>query len=116
MPSRPNVPVNVLLGLEALKAAFGWSDLKLHDHLSFDVKVRHALVFNQLGEGKFELRPKEGQELSASSLQSPDNEQASYRQKQEKEYVGYVANITETCDPKNYEQLVLEIKQAVEIA
>ena len=24
--SRPNIPVNVLLGLEALKAGFGWSD------------------------------------------------------------------------------------------
>jgi len=24
--SRPNVPVNVLVGLEALKAGFGWSD------------------------------------------------------------------------------------------
>ncbi len=28
-PSRPNVPVNVLVGLEALKAGFGWSDEEL---------------------------------------------------------------------------------------
>ena len=26
--SRPNVPVNVLVGLEALKAGFGWSELR----------------------------------------------------------------------------------------
>ena len=25
-PSRPNVPVNVMVGLEVLKAGFGWSD------------------------------------------------------------------------------------------
>ena len=28
-PSRPNVPVNVLVGLEVLKAGFGWSDAEL---------------------------------------------------------------------------------------
>jgi hypothetical protein len=32
LPSRPNVPVNVLIGLEALKAGFGWSDAELYDH------------------------------------------------------------------------------------
>jgi hypothetical protein len=266
MPSRPNVPVNVLLGLEALKAGFGWSDEELHDHYIFDVQVRYALGYHQLGEGDFELRtlynfrqrlvkhlnetgenlvekafeqitdeqvkayqlktgklrmdstqiasnicettrlrllvevlqrtyrmldemdqvqyaeafepylkgkagqyayrvkpaeskthmerigllmhqlvqeladkygdessyqilqrvfgehfvlaaesalrPKEGQELSASSLQSPDDEQASYRQKRGKDYVGYVANVTETCDPENDLQLVNKVQVA----
>jgi hypothetical protein len=32
LPSRPNVPVNVLIGLEALKAGFGWSDAELYDN------------------------------------------------------------------------------------
>ena len=40
IPSRPNVPVNVLVGLEALKAGFGWSDEELHDV----VLVLHYLV------------------------------------------------------------------------
>lgn len=264
MPSRPNVPVNVLLGLEALKAGFGWSDEELHDHFIFDVQVRYALGYHQLGEGEFELRtmynfrqrvvnhlnetgenliekafeqvtdeqvrayqlktgklrmdstqiasnicettrlrllvevlqrthrmldeadqehyaeafepylkgqagqyayrvkpgesgahlerigllmhqlvdelvdkygehhsyqvlkrvfgehfvlenqdilrPKAGEELSASSLQSPDDEEASYRQKRGKDYVGYVANITETCDPVNDLQLVTKVQ------
>jgi len=266
MPSRPNMPVNVLLGLEALKAGFGWSDEELHDNFIFDVQVRYALGYHQLGEGEFELRtlynfrqrvvkhlnetgenliekafeqvtdeqvkayqlktgklrmdstqiasnicettrlrllvevlqrthrmldetdqehyadsfepflkgqagqyayrvkpgesgvhlerigllmhqlvaeladkygeersyrilqrvftehfvlegkdslrPKAGQELSASSLQSPDDEQASYRQKRGKDYVGYVANITETCDPDNDLQLVTKVQVA----
>jgi hypothetical protein len=266
MPSRPNVPVNVLVGLEALKAGFGWSDEELHDHFIFDVQVRYALGYHQLGEGEFDLRtiynfrqrvvkhleetgenliekafeqvtdeqvkayqlktgkqrmdstqiasnicettrlrllvevlqrthrmldetdqaryaeafepylkgkagqyayrvkpgesethlehigqlmhtlveeladkygdqhgyqilqrvfgehfvlaaesglrPKEGQELSASSLQSPDDEQASYRRKRGEDYVGYAANITETCDPENDLQLVTKVQVA----
>lgn len=30
--SRPNVPVNVLVGLEALKAGNGWSDAQLYEN------------------------------------------------------------------------------------
>lgn len=264
IPSRPNVPVNVMMGLEALKAGFGWSDEELHDAFLFDVQVRYALGYHQLGEGEFDvrtitnfrkrvvdhqketgenliekafeqvtdeqvkayqlktgklrmdstqiasnicnttrlrllvevlqrthrmldeaeqeryaeafdpylkgkagqyayrvkadesgthlecigklmhklvaeladkyeqersyqilkrvfaehfvletenlLRLKEGQELSASSLQSPDDEQASYRRKRGEDYVGYVANLTETCDPENDLQLILKVQ------
>ena len=264
IPSRPNVPVNVLVGLETLKAGFGWSDEELHDAFLFDVQVRYALGYHQLGEGEFDvrtiynfrkrvvehleetgenliekafeqitdeqvkayqlktgklrmdstqiasnicdttrlrllvevlqrthrmldavdqehyveafapylkgkagqyayrvkadesgthldrigilmhrlvdelagkygdehsyqilkrvfdehfvleaesgLRPKEGQELSASSLQSPDDEQASYRCKRGEDYVGYVGNLTETCDPENDLQLIVKIQ------
>jgi hypothetical protein len=54
--SRPNIPVNVLVGLEALKAGFGWSDAEMYDAFSFDVQVRYALGYRNLGEGDFELR------------------------------------------------------------
>ncbi len=264
IPSRPNVAVNVLVGLEALKAGFGWSDEELHDAFLFDVQVRYALGYHQLGEGEFDvrtisnfrkrvvdhleetgenliekafeqvtdeqvkayqlktgklrmdstqiasnicnttrlrllvevlqrthrildetdqeryaeafdpylkgkagqyayrvktdesgthlerigelmhklvaeladkygeehsylilkrvfeehfvleaergLRPKEGQELSAGSLQSPDDEQASYRRKRGEDYVGYVGNFTETCDPENDLQLIVKVQ------
>jgi hypothetical protein len=55
-PSRPNVPVNVLVGMEALKAGFGWSDEELYDHFLFDVQVRYALGYHNLNDGEFELR------------------------------------------------------------
>ena len=55
-PSRPNVPVNVLVGLESLKADFGWSDAELYDRFSYDVQVRYALGYQQLSEGDFDLR------------------------------------------------------------
>jgi len=56
VPSRPNIPVNVLVGLETLKSGFGWSDEELYDAFCYDVQVRYALGYHQLGEGGFELR------------------------------------------------------------
>ena len=55
-PSRPNVPVNVLVGLEYLKAGHGWTDEEMYDAFCYDVQVRYALGYRQLGEGDFELR------------------------------------------------------------
>jgi len=55
-PSRPNVPVNVLDGLEFLKAANGWSDEEMYDMFCYDIQVRYALGYRQLGEGDFDLR------------------------------------------------------------
>jgi len=263
-PSRPNIPVNVLVGLEVMKAGFGWSDAELYENYCFNLQVRYALGYDRLGDGDFAirtlhyfrkrlsmyylksgvnlleqtfeqvtdaqildlqvrtgmqrmdstqiasnicintrlhllvevlqrtyrmldevdqesyaevfgpylkgkagqytyrvkadesgthlerigvlmhklveelaekygdehsyqilkrvfeehfvlsaesgLRPKEGQELNASSLQSPDDEQASYRRKRGEDYVGYVGNLTETCDPENDLQLIVKVQ------
>ncbi len=54
--SRPNVPVNILVGLETLKSGFNWSDEEMYDAFTFDVQVRYALGYRILGEGDFELR------------------------------------------------------------
>jgi len=54
--SRPNVPVNVLVGLEALKAGFGWSDQETYEHYCYDLQVRYALGYDRLGDGDFEIR------------------------------------------------------------
>lgn len=54
--SRPNVPVNVLVGLEAMKAGFGWSDQEMYDHYCYDLQVRRALGYDRLGDGDFEIR------------------------------------------------------------
>jgi hypothetical protein len=56
LPSRPNVPVNVLVSLDLLKAQFGWSDEEMYDHFMFDVQVRYALGYHSLKEGDFEIR------------------------------------------------------------
>jgi hypothetical protein len=56
LPSRPNIPVNVLVGLEFLKAGFGWSDEELYDEFLYNVQVRYALGYHELGVGEFDLR------------------------------------------------------------
>ena len=55
-PSRPNIPINVLVGLETLKSGFGWSDEEMYDHFCYDVQVRYALGYRDLSVGHFELR------------------------------------------------------------
>ena len=55
-PSRPNVPVNVLVGLEVLKAGFGWSDEELYENYCFNLQVRYALGYDRLGDGDFVIR------------------------------------------------------------
>ncbi len=55
-PSRPNVPVNVLIGLEILKDGFGWTDEEMYDNFTYNLKTRYALGYHNLEEGHFELR------------------------------------------------------------
>ena len=58
------------------------------------------------------VQSKPNDQLSASSLQSPDDLEASYRNKRGQGYRGYTANITETCDPDNELQLVTNVQVA----
>jgi len=55
-PSRPNVAVNVMVGLEVLKAGFGWSDEELYENYCFNLQVRYALGYDRLGDGDFAIR------------------------------------------------------------
>jgi len=48
IPSRPNTPVNALVGLETIKAGFGWNDEVLYDHFIYNMQVRFALGYHQL--------------------------------------------------------------------
>ena len=50
-----------------------------------------------------------GKELSGSTLQSPDDLEASLHKKSGESARGKVANITETCDPYNELQLVTAV-------
>jgi hypothetical protein len=54
--SQPNVPMNVLLGLETLKVGFGWTDEEMYDHFLYDLEVRYALGYEHLSEGYFAIR------------------------------------------------------------
>jgi hypothetical protein len=55
-PSRPNIPVNVLVSLEFLKAGHGWTDEQLYEQYCYNIQVRYAVGYRHLGEGHFDLR------------------------------------------------------------
>jgi hypothetical protein len=55
-PSRPNAPINILVGAEILKAGFGWSDEELHDEILFNLQIRYALGLRDMSTVPFELR------------------------------------------------------------
>jgi hypothetical protein len=70
-------------------------------------------VFNEHFKLAGEMaKAKTGRELSANSLQSPDDLEATFRHKSGKGYRGYVANLTETCDPQNTLQLITKVQVA----
>ncbi len=78
------------------------------DHESYQILRR---VFNeQFNQAEGDTHPKDGSELKAGSLQSPDDPQSSYRNKRDEDYVGYVANVTETSHPENDFQLILKVQ------
>lgn len=54
--SRPNFPVNILLGIETLKSGFGLSDQVLYENVLFNLQFRYALGLNNLRDGYFDLK------------------------------------------------------------
>ncbi len=89
--------------LRELEAAYG-------DQPTYHVLARvFTEHFRPEPEG---LRVKEASELSASSLQSPDDLEATYREKRGEGHRGYVANLTETYDPENPVQLITKVQVA----
>ncbi len=48
--SRPNAPINVLVGGDMLKDGFGWTDEELERHLQFDLQTRYALGLDDLSQ------------------------------------------------------------------
>jgi len=58
------------------------------------------------------VKTKAAKDLSAQSLQSPDDLEATYREKRGQGYQGYSANLTETCEPENPFQLITKTQTA----
>lgn len=58
------------------------------------------------------VQPKANQELESGCLQSVDDLEATYRRKGSRDYKGYVANLSETCDPDNEVQLITKVQVA----
>ena len=95
--------------VEELEARYG--DQPAYEVLERVFEEHFALVAGQEAESE-QVRVKTGDELSASSLQSPDDWEATYREKRGEGHQGYVANLSETCDPENEVQLITQVQVA----
>lgn len=56
-----------------------------------------------------DVSPKPSEELTSSMLQSPDDPDATYRQKRGEHHKGFTVNGTETANPENPVQLITDI-------
>lgn len=74
-------------------------------------------IFNEqykIEEG--EVESQEVKDIPSGSVQSPDDPEATYRYKAGEGYRGYVTNITETANPENDIQLIVEVQTEPNIA
>jgi len=94
---------------------------KLHEAYSGDEEItglqsyRHMgrvlqeqyLVTKEKEETVIEVKP--AKEISASSLQNPADDTATFRRKEDEDHQGYVFNVAETCSPANPVQLLTDV-------
>jgi len=74
------------------------------EFINFDrVYKEHFVIVNE------EVNPKPSEELNSGMLQSPDDQDATYRKKKEQQSKGYTINGTETASPENAIQLLTDI-------
>jgi len=93
----------IYLLLEELRAGYAQEP-------AYQVLVRFFADHFRLDEQA--VQTKSNQELAADSLQSVDDLEATFRRKGSRDYKGYVANLTETCDPENELQLITKVQVA----
>ena len=81
---------------------------------NLDDDLTKKLYTEQVEKSENQVKPKDREEISGNSLQSPFDIEAAYRTKghgpKKQEVIGYVSNITETCDSKNSINIVTHIK------
>jgi len=88
-------------------AVYQYVKIKYSDTKEFRIFER---VYNEhftITEGTAEAKP--NKELNSSMLQSPDDEDATYRKKRDQESKGFTINATETANPENDIQLLTDI-------
>ena len=84
----------------------GISSLKSYQHISRVLLEQFNIVKDRRGT-TIEVKP--AREISASSLQNPADDEATFRRKGGEGYKGYLFNATETCAPENPLQLLTDI-------
>jgi hypothetical protein len=83
------------------------NDDKLNNTKAYQHLCR--LVEEQSIETTKQLRAKEDKDVESSSMQNPNDEDATYRKKGYKSHQGYSFNISETANPDNPAQMITDV-------
>ena len=104
-------PGTFVTELEKLATVYGaLHDTILSTYAQTDIARIFTRVFNDHFtnvDGKLSVRPTK--ELGSGILQSPDDEDATYRKKRGVKYRGHILTATETCNPDNEVQLITDV-------
>jgi hypothetical protein len=89
------------------------SSLKSYQHIG-RVLLEQFNIIEDSGQTIIKVKP--GEEISASSLQNPADDEATFRRKDGEDHKGYLFNVAETCSPQNPMQLLTDISVHPNIA
>jgi hypothetical protein len=100
--------------LERLGELYAWmAEVLKADYASTEIHRIVCRVFAEhftRVEERIAVRP--GEEIGSGSLQSPDDPEATYRNRDEESFRGYVLHLAETADPENALQLITDVAVA----
>lgn len=127
--SRPNIPVNVLVSLDFLKAGHGWSDEEMYDQFQYNLQVRYALGLHDFDTGNFELRTvynfrrrlsqyqkEQGEDLLAEAFNSVTDEQlAAYGIHTEKQRMDSSQISSNIADASRLQLVVTAVQRAARL-
>jgi hypothetical protein len=103
----PDLPHELQKLGELYYAVYQYVKVKYSDTKEFRIFQRAYNEHFTVIEGQ--AKAKESKELNSSMLQSPDDEDSTYRKKREQESKGFTINATETANPENAIQLLNDI-------
>ena len=100
--------------LEQLGQLYGWmADALKADYGSMEIHRIVCRVFaEQFTRVEEKIAVRAATEIRSDSLQSPDDPEATYREKDGEEFHGFVLHATETADPQNAMQLIVDVAVA----
>jgi hypothetical protein len=100
--------------LEQLGQLYGWMvDVLKADYGSTDIHRIVCRVFaEQFTRVEEKIAVRAAKEIRSDSLQSPDDPEATYREKDGDDFHGFVLHATETADPQNKLQLIVDVAVA----
>ncbi len=100
--------------LEQLGRLYDWMvDALKADYGSMEIHRIVCRVFaEQFTRVEEKVTVRAAKEIRSDSLQSPDDPEATYREKDGEEFHGFVLHVTETADPGNDLQLIVDVAVA----